>query len=322
MPAVEYSDSALSAQITPDHFSGLSTYTISQGTTIRQIKVSPQPPFTPKRHMDSPTISQYSSDTSDTGSSPGTYADWQAEEQLPLQPKDSKLQAYFYRMEVNLRTCHSAALQAEAANFTRDILAKPTDVSSIRGVAETLAKAGYRKIEHSRSWALIAHDIFCQLQSTSHDASVSFRDSLVDAVMEVFDGYYLKVIGCASQAVFHLIINQVGLWHLGGLDGLSQVGEEMINVAAFVGDLFALDLLPVQMVHNRILSSLAYPNQVSTVHCRALYLFLLHAKAHIGPSIGLDVLGKVRRKLLECIRRLPMAYDRMAQLWVIVSYID
>ena len=121
---------------------------------------------------------------------------------------------------------------------------------------------------------------------------------------------------------FHLIISQVNLWHLGGLDGLSSVKEEMTNVAAFAGDLFALGLLPVWMVHDRIVSSLAYPNQLSTVHCRALYLFLLHAKAHIGPSIGLEVLGDIRRQLLQCIRGPPMAYDRMAQLWVIVSYID
>lgn len=93
----------------------------------------------------------------------------------------------------------------------------------------------------------------------------------------------------------------------------------MINVAAFIGDLFALDLLPVSMVHERILRNLAYANQVSTVHCRALHLFLLHAKAHIGPSIGLDALGDVRRHLAWCVRGSTMAHDRMPQLWVIVS---
>ena len=96
----------------------------------------------------------------------------------------------------------------------------------------------------------------------------------------------------------------------------------MINVAGFVGDLFALDLIPVSMVHERIIADLVYPNQVSTVHCRALHLFLLHAKAHIGPSIGLDVLENIRRQLVRCIRGPPMAYDRMAQLWVIVSDVD
>lgn len=93
-------------------------------------------------------------------------------------------------------------------------------------------------------------------------------------------------------------------------------------MAGFTGDLFALDLLPVWMVHDRIISNLAYPNQVSTVHCRALHLFLLHAKAHIGPSIGPDVLGGIRRQLVRCARGPPIAYDRMAQLWVIVSCID
>lgn len=112
------------------------------------------------------------------------------------------------------------------------------------------------------------------------------------------------------------------MWHLGGLDGLSSVEEEMINVAAFAGDLFAQDLLPAQTVNESILANLAFPNQVSTIHCRALHLFLLHAKAHIGPSIGLGTLGNIRKQLVRCIRGPPIAYDRMAQLWVIVSLVD
>lgn len=96
----------------------------------------------------------------------------------------------------------------------------------------------------------------------------------------------------------------------------------MMNVAAFAGDLFALGLLPLGIVHGSIIASLAYPNQVSTVHCRALHLFLLHAKAHVGPSIGVEILSNVRRQLIRCIRGPPMAYDRLAQLWVIVSFTD
>jgi len=108
---------------------------------------------------------------------------------------------------------------------------------------------------------------------------------------------------------------------MGGLNGLDSVEAEMMNVAAFAGDLFALGFLPVQVTRGKIITSLAYANQVSTVHCRALHLFLLHAKSHIGPSIGLDTLGKVRRQLIQCTRGPPMSYDRMARLWVIVSSI-
>ena len=82
----------------------------------------------------------------------------------------------------------------EATNLARDIVAKPADIeSSIRTVAETISKAGCRKVEYSRSCALIAHEIHCQLQSTSHNASVLFSDCLVSAVMTVFDRHYLKV---------------------------------------------------------------------------------------------------------------------------------
>ena len=315
----------LSAQIKRDHSSGFLCYTMSQGTMMSHTKVSSRPPPTPEPPMimmQSPTVSQYSSDTSDAGLSPGIRVDRHADEdRLPLQAKDSKLQAYFFRMERALRTCHPAALCAEAVNLTSDIVTKPMDVaSSIRGVAESLTKAGYRKVEYSRSCALIAHEVFCQLRSTSSDAGILFRDSLIDEVMKVFEGYYFKVTVCVLELpFFYLIISQVNLWHLGGLNGLSSVEEEMINVAAFAGDLFALGLLPVWMVHERIISNLAYANQVSTVHCRALHLFLLHAKAHIGPSIGLDTLGDIRRRLIWCIRGPPMVYDRMAQLWVIVS---
>jgi len=186
--------------------------------------------------------------------------------------------------------------------LARDIVSKPADVqTSIQTVAETLAKAGCRKVEYSRSCALVAREVFCQLRSGSRDASTSFRDCLIGSVMKIFDGYYFKV----------------NLWHLGGLDGLTSVEEEMLNVAAFAGDLFAMDLLPVRTVHDTIIANLVYANQVSTVHCRALHLFLLHAMAHVGPSIGVETLGRVRGQLIRCARGPPMSYDRIAQLWVI-----
>lgn len=99
-----------------------------------------------------------------------------------------------------------------------------------------------------------------------------------------------------------------------GLDEL-----EMVNVAGFAGDLFALGLLPSLEVHETIIKNLVYKNVVSPVHCRALYLFLLHAKAHIGPSIGLPVLVDVRRELIERMKWCPMSHLRMARLWAIVS---
>jgi hypothetical protein len=170
-------------------------------------KVTSRPPPIPElpiSPMDSPASSHLSSSTSDTGSSPGAWGDrYVDEDYLPLQIKDAKLQVYFFRMEKTLHTCHPAALHAEAVNLIRDIVANSADVeSSIRTVAETLAKAGYRKVEYSRSCALIAHDIFCQLQSTSHDASISFRDCLIGAVMRVFDRHYLNVTICVSLATF------------------------------------------------------------------------------------------------------------------------
>jgi len=273
---------------------------------MSQAEVSSWPPPVPGYFnylMDSPTTSQYSPDTSDAGSSPGICVDRHVDEdRIPPRPRDPALQAYFLQMEKSLRTCHPAALRAEAENLTRDILAEQTDVaSSIRSMAEKLAKAGCRKVEYSRSCAFIAHEVFCQLQSTSHDASISFRDFLVSAVMKVFGEYYHKA----------------NLWRFGGLNGLTIDKEERINVVAFIGDLVTLDLIPIEMAHDHIISHLAYPNEVSTVHCRALYLFLLHAKGQIVPSLGLDVLGGVRRQLVRCTRRCPMSHDKMAQHWVI-----
>jgi len=196
-------EEAVSAQIRQDHRTGLLSYTISREISTSQTKLTswrypiPEPP---NSSMNSPTISRYSSGTSDTGSSPGTRVDQHVyENHLPMQPRDPKLQLYFHRMEKKLRTCHPTAIHTEAVNLARDILDKPADAgSSIRSVAETIVKAGYRKVEYSRSCALIAHEIFCQLQSTSHGTSISFRDSLISAVMEVFDGYYFKVNACAS----------------------------------------------------------------------------------------------------------------------------
>lgn len=195
---------SVSAQIMRDHSSGLLCYTIAQGTTMSHTKTPsrlPTIPELPNSPMESPASSQFSSDTSDAGSSPGAYVDRRVDEDyLPLQTKDPKLQAYFFRMERTLRTCHPAALHAEAVKLMQDIVANTSGVeSSIRTVVDTLVKAGHRKVEYSRSCALIAHEIFCQLQSISHDASISFGDRLIGAVMKVFDGYYLKVTTCASR---------------------------------------------------------------------------------------------------------------------------
>ena len=96
----------------------------------------------------------------------------------------------------------------------------------------------------------------------------------------------------------------------------------MINVAAFAGDLFALGLLSLQTVHDRIIHNLAYAPVVSAVHCRALYVFLLHAKAHIGPSIGMGKLGKVRKQLIVCMNACPMLYEPKVRLWVVVSWMN
>lgn len=268
-------------------------------------KVSSAPAPTselPNPTMESP-ISSESSDTSDASSSPGTSVEWPIDEdRLPLERKDPKLQAYFFRMERALRTCHPAALHAEAVNLAQGIDPEAVDLlPSVEAVAEMVAKAGCRKVEYSRSCALVAREIFYQLQSTSQATSISFRDCLIGSAMKVFNKHYVKV----------------NLWHLGGLNGLGSVEEEMLNVAAFVGDLFAMDLLPVEMVDESIIANLAFPNQLSTVHCRALHLFLLHAMTHVGPSIGLDNLAKIRRQLVRCSRGPPMTYDRMAQLWVI-----
>ena len=188
---------------TRDHSSGFHYYATSQGSTMNHTKTTPWPPPIPELPsslIDSPASSQFSSDASDTGASPGAWVDQHVyEDHLPLLTKDPKLQAYFFRMEKTLRTCHPTALHTEAANLTRDLVVKPMDVESVRTVAKTLAKAGYRKIEYSRSCALIAHEIFCQLQSTLPDASVSFMECLVGTVTEIFDGYYLGVTTCTYR---------------------------------------------------------------------------------------------------------------------------
>lgn len=194
-------------QYTRDHTSGFPYYTTSQGTTKNHTKATPWSPSIhelPNSLIDSPASSQFSSDASDTGASPDAWADQHVyEDHLPLLTKDPKLQAYFFRMEKTLRTCHRAAIHAEAVNLTRDIVAKPADVeTSVRMVATTLAKAGHRKVEYSRSCALIAHEIFCQLQSTLPDASTSFMECLVGAAMEIFDGYFLGVTTDAYRAMF------------------------------------------------------------------------------------------------------------------------
>lgn len=205
----------LSGQITRDHLSGLLHYTVPQGTTISRTKLSfnlPPIPEHPDSQMESPAHSHSSCDTGDSHWGAGAWVDRSFDEvHLPLLVKDTKLQVYFSRMERALSTCHPAAIHAEAVNLTQDIVAKPTDVgSSIQTVAETLAKAGCRKVEYSRSCAFIAHEVLHQLRSISDSASDLFRGCLIGAVMKVFEGHYLKVFTCASFVASLLADHQLG----------------------------------------------------------------------------------------------------------------
>ena len=198
---------SLSARITR----GSLYFTVPQGRTTSHTNVSPSLspiPELPDSQMESPTPTQSSCDTGDTHWGSGDWMDRQVDEDcLPLLVKDTKLQVYFWRMEMTLRTHHPDAILAEAVNLARDVMVNPTEVaSSIQTVAETIARAGYQKVEHSRSCAFIAHDIFYQLRSISENASDSFRECLVSAVMKVFDRYYLKVFTYAAWLCSSLII--------------------------------------------------------------------------------------------------------------------
>jgi hypothetical protein len=204
-----------SAQITRNHQPGLLYYTGPQGATIGRANVSsslPPIPEVPDSRMESPTYSQSSCDTSETHWSSGAWMDRRVDEDyLPLLVKDTKLQVYFMRMEKALSTFHPAAIHAEAMNLTGDMVANTTDVaSSVRTTAETVARAGYRKVEYSRSCALIAQEIFYQLRSVSEHASEMFREFLIGAVMNVFDGYYLNVFACSPLSMFLVTDHQIG----------------------------------------------------------------------------------------------------------------
>lgn len=155
----------------------------------------PPIPEVPDSQMESPTYSQSSCDTSETHWSAGASTDGRGnDDHLHLLVKDTKLQLYFMRMERELCTCPPAAIDAEVVKLTREIMAKPTEVgTSIQTAAETVARAGYRKVEYSRSCALLAYEIFYQLGSVSDDASGLFRDHLIGTVMKVFEGHYLNV---------------------------------------------------------------------------------------------------------------------------------
>lgn len=199
----------LAARISLDQRSGLLYYTMAKGTSIGDTAVRSRSHLTLERsdsRMEPSAMFQYSSGITDTGSSLGIYADQYVEEDpLPRLEKDSTLQLYYIHMQRALRTCHPVALCAETSKLWEDVATKGDDVKvSMPRMAGTLAGAGCRKIEYSRSCALIAHGILCQVQEISPTGADLFVESLVGAVMEVFDQHYLKVTACVSQATFIL----------------------------------------------------------------------------------------------------------------------
>ncbi|KAH7922919.1 hypothetical protein BV22DRAFT_970974, partial [Leucogyrophana mollusca] len=92
-------------------------------------------------------------------------------------PLDARLQAYFYKMQrAASRTCHPSVISQEARLIIHSLTmgGEPR----LKEVAQGLFNAGVSQIEHSRTVALLIHDVLIELQWSEYGGMAELRSHL------------------------------------------------------------------------------------------------------------------------------------------------
>lgn len=91
----------------------------------------------------------------------------------------------------------------------------------------------------------------------------------------------------------------------------------MLNIAAFVGDLFALGVLPSTYMRDMVTLLVCDPR--SMIHCRALYLLLLRACPKTDEIFSEEFLLNCRQFLVwKASNDMLFVQNDMARRWLIV----
>ncbi|KAH7910962.1 hypothetical protein BJ138DRAFT_1151743 [Hygrophoropsis aurantiaca] len=224
------------------------------------------------------------------------------------QPRlDSSLQLYFSKMQrAAVRTCHPLIIGQEARLIVHSITRNGQQHA--KEVAQGLFNAGISNTEHSRTVALLIYNVFLELQWSNWAKMDELRYHLDGLATTAFSNSWLSL-----QHDFHFLPTKTGLEATS--DSLDPSRSEMMNTAAFLGDLTAVGAIDVAAFSRRIGSFIELTSSVS--QCRALYLLLLRASAHLAAPILSDDLIAWRNRLSDSKRNNLFRNDEMAQRWII-----
>lgn len=257
-----------------------------------------------------------------------SMAGFHALEIIPRIPLSRVLQTYFFRMQhLSSAACHPCEIHDGAVRVVSSLLHK-TQKIPVADVARTLLFAGIEQIEYSRTVALVVHDVMTELIWRSWDVKKKLEHELVRLTIGAFVNCWTSVSclsssfalsrilahedgTCYAQNDLHILAGHTGLETLSV--ALEDRRTQMLNISAFLGDLFALSFVPVTEMESMV--HLLTGNLWSVTHCRALYLLLLHASSHIATPLGEQFLLQCRHVLIGQERR---STDTMFRSWLIV----
>lgn len=296
-------------QLAIDACAGNIWWNVSHGKTIRASRMRSTVLSEPPSRPPSPSSSATASSTVDATVN---------EKSLRPVRRSPKLQAHFFHMERALNTCHPREIHEEALKLLTEIKqSSPSSEAAVRVIAEKLFFAGYSYISHSRSFALLAHEIISDLRFSSWSCMQAFEAEIVRLVEASFKLYYNSVRPLSLPCTPPLTILQIDVREAWTDAPSSMSRNRILTLAAFAGDLYAMGILPPAIARSMI-SSLCSPGQFSFTRCRALYLILLHAKSHTGLSLGIKFMLNTRRRIVWWGSVPPLDQNPFAQQWLIV----
>lgn len=119
------------------------------------------------------------------------------QQQKSLRPvrRSPVLQAHFFHMQRTLNTCHPGEIRAEALKLIQKLNATSSDktLETVHDIAIRVFGGGWRSLEYSRSFALLAHEISSELRFTSWAMMKAFQEDLLNLVDIKFKKCSLKV---------------------------------------------------------------------------------------------------------------------------------
>lgn len=242
---------------------------------------------------------------------------------IPRINLDPALQAYFFKMQrMTLLTCHPEEIHYQADEISTSL---QRGTSGVKAAARSLVFAGISNLENSRTVALIIYDIVVDLLWPPWNTRRELEEELLLEADNAFARSCCTASHCAIVLLTILTLqlqNQFRNDREGsGLQPLDNIREEirtrMLNTSAFLGDLFALGLIPVVQMRSWV--SVLHRSLDSITKCRALYLLLLRASQHIGDSLGDEFLLNIRSTIVSEAHKHPAIFpDGMRKRWLIV----